>query len=136
MKSDLGGWESFFEEGMKYHKTAQRSVRRPEVFTPAIIQNIAAMSIEKYFMAIFMHRGQLPRNHTMTDLLEEAHEFLSIRPDLEETLRYMDSLQRICSVDDIQVTAPKEEDVPRFIEAATLVSELAGKELGRDVSRF
>jgi HEPN domain-containing protein len=94
------------------------------------------MGIEKYFMAIFMHRGKLPRNHTMTDLLEEAKSFLPIRPDLEKTLRYMDSLQRICSMDDFEIRAPEKSDVPRFIEATTMVAELAGKELGRDVLHF
>lgn len=129
MNSELDGWEAFLEEGRAYHKTAQRSVRRPEVFTPAIIQNIAAMGIEKYFMAIFMHRGILPRNHTMVDLLEEARAFLRIRPDLEATLRYMDSLQQICSLDAIETHEPSRADVPRFIEAMTMVSELARKEL-------
>jgi len=136
MKSELSDWETFFDEGKRYHKTAQRSVRRPEVFTPDIVQNIAAMGIEKYFMAIFMHRGILPRNHTMTDLIEEAGKFLPIRDDLDATLRYMDSLQRICSINDIEIRSPEPSDVPRFIEAVTMVAELAGKELDRDVSRF
>ena len=37
----------------------------------------------------------------------------------------MDSLQQICSVDNIKVTLPKEDDVPRFIEAVDEVEFLA-----------
>jgi hypothetical protein len=133
MKSELADWEAFFNEGLSYHKTAQRSVRRPEIFTPEIIQNIVAMGIEKYFMAIFMHRGSLPRNHTMTDLFSEANSFLQIPEDLSKTLLYMDSLQRICSIDDFSIEKPKTTDVPRFLSALEGVALLAAESLGRDI---
>lgn len=126
MASELADWRAFLEEGRRYHRTAQGGVRRPDVFTPAIIQNIAAMGIEKYFMSIFMKRGTLPRNHTMTDLLEEAASFMIIPGDVEATLRYMDSLQRICSMDDFQISTPRTEDVPRFIEALDSLAAMAG----------
>jgi len=129
MKAESADWVPFLEDGARYHRTAQGSVRRPEVFTPAIIQNVAAMGIEKYFMAIFLRRGTLPRNHTLSDLMKEASSFLIIEPDLAETLRFMDSLQRICSIDDYSIETPSESDVPRFLSALDAVARLAEREL-------
>jgi hypothetical protein len=123
-------WKEFFEEGRGCHKTARGSVKRPQVFTPELVQNIAGMGIEKYFMAIFTHRGLLPQNHTMQDFVEETKAFMSLPRELEETLLYMDSLQSICSVFEFKITKPKAEDVPRFIAAIDTVALLAEQELG------
>jgi len=130
MKAELADWKAFYKEGTQYHRTAQGSVRRPEVFTPEIIENLAAMSIEKYFMAIFMHRGILPKNHTLLDLMEEASLCFPLDPVLVESLTYMDSLQRICSLFECEITQPLPTDVPRFLEAIDLVAHLASQELG------
>jgi len=129
MKAELADWETFYKDGKHFHQTAQGSVRRPEVFTPSIIENIAAMSIEKYFMAFFMHRGSLPRNHTLLDLVEEAQKLISMDPVLVESLKYMDSLQRICSVFEYTIIPPSQSDVPRFLETLDAVARLVGPEL-------
>jgi hypothetical protein len=129
MYAEQADWRRFLEEGRAYHKTVRGSVRRPEVFTPELVQNIAAMGIEKYFMAIFLHRGLLPRNHTMRDFTEESKAFLDLPRDLEESLLYMDSLQSICSIDDIRIEKPKPDDVRRFIDAIDAVAGLAEQEI-------
>lgn len=122
-------WLAFYTDGKGFHKTAQGSVRRPSVFTPEIIQNIVAMGIEKYLMAIFMHRGVLPYNHTMTDLLESARPLLPLSAELEATMRRIDSLQRICSVENFAITKPTAADVPAFLAAIDEVASLADAEL-------
>jgi hypothetical protein len=124
-------WEVFFEDGLGYHKTVLGGLKRPEVFTPELIQNIAAMGIEKYFMAIFTHRGLLPRNHTMTDLVEEYKTIGELSQELEASLLYFDSLQSICSIDDYTIIKPDLLDVPRFLDAVNRVAVLAGEETGR-----
>ncbi|MDR2171034.1 MAG: hypothetical protein LBP59_12900 [Planctomycetaceae bacterium] len=131
----ISDWQQFFEDGRNFHKTACGAVKRPEIFTPEIIQNIAAMAIEKYFMAIFMKRGFMPFNHTMTDLISAAAAMaLPLKSDLIETLYYMDKLQQICSFDSFKITPPTETDIPRFIKAADDVAELAAKELKINVT--
>jgi hypothetical protein len=122
-------WKKFYEEGRAFHKAVRGGLKRPGVFTPEIVQNIAAMAIEKYFMAIFTHRGILPRNHTMRDFLEEAKDFMSLPAELVETLVYMDSLQNICSVFDFKITKPGAADAPRFIAAVDRLALLAEREL-------
>jgi hypothetical protein len=89
------------------------------------------MAIEKYFMAIFLKRRILPMNHTMTDLIGTARLFFSLKPELVETLLYMDQLQQICSLDFIQIISPAESDIARFIKAVDDVAEIADQELTR-----
>jgi hypothetical protein len=122
-------WEQFYADALGFHKTVRGSLKRPEVFTPELVQNIAAMGIEKYFMAAFTHRGLLPRNHTMRDFVEEGKEFLEFPQGLEESLLYFDSLQSICSIDDYNIVKPSPEDVPRFVDAIDRVALLADREL-------
>ncbi len=129
MVNEMVDWEAFYNEGRSYHRTAQGSVRRPEVFTPGIIQNLVAMGIEKYIMALFMKRGMLPRNHTMTDLLEESDGMLPLGANTKETLLYMDGLQRICSMDDFSIQEPTKEDVTRFLAAIDAVASAVETEL-------
>jgi hypothetical protein len=126
-------WKKFYDEGRSYHKTARGSLKRPEVFTPEIVQNIAAMGIEKYFMSIFMHRGVLPRNHTMEDFIGEVKAFFPLPAGLEDSLRYFDSLQQICSIDDYRIVKPEAGDAPRFVEAIDRVALLAERELAGDL---
>jgi len=124
---ELPDWEKFYQEGLGFHTTVLGSLKRPDIFSPSLVQNVAAMSIEKYFMAIFMSHGTLPKNHTMADFLEEAENLFPIDPELQETLLYMDSLQQICSVEKFKITAPKAADVPRFVSAVNQVASLAEK---------
>lgn len=86
MALTLSDWEEFYRDGKSFHKRTRISVDQPQIYTPVLIQNLAAMSIEKYFMAIFMSRGFLPRNHTMSDFVEEIKQIIPIAPGLEEIL--------------------------------------------------
>jgi hypothetical protein len=122
-------WKQFFEDGQGFHRSARSGLKRPEIFTPELIQNIAAMGIEKYFMAIFTHRGLLPQNHTMSDFVAEVKPFMLLPEDLEKSLLYFDSLQSICSIYDFTIIKPKPEDVPRFMDAIDRVAQLAEQEI-------
>jgi hypothetical protein len=128
MNKQMEGWKQFLEDGRGFHRTVLGCLKRPDVFTPEIIQNIAAMGIEKYFMAVFTHRGILPQNHTMRDFTEEVKAFMPLPEDLEASLLYFDSLQNICSFDDFSITKPSPGDVDRFVEAINRVALLAEQE--------
>ncbi|MDR1964357.1 MAG: hypothetical protein LBQ50_11305 [Planctomycetaceae bacterium] len=127
--NDEQTWLTFLLDGRGFHKTVRSSPKRPNIFTPDIVQNIAAMAIEKYFMAVFLERKIMPMNHTMTDLISTAQLFLSLEPELVETLYYMDHLQQICSFDHFKITTPSDSDVPRFLKAVDDVAAIAEREL-------
>ncbi|WP_010260117.1 hypothetical protein [Treponema primitia] len=136
MEKQKKDWEQFFEDGQGFHRTVRGGLKRQNIFTPELIQNIAAMGIEKYFMAIFTHRGILPQNHTMSDFVGESKLFMTLPEDLEKSLLYFDSLQSICSIFDFTIIKPKPEDVPLFVDAIDRVARLAEQEIALPATTF
>jgi hypothetical protein len=61
--------------------------------------------------------------------------FLPLSEDLEASLRYFDSLQSICSIDDITIIKPGREDVPRFVDAIDRVAIMAEQDTGAAVNQ-
>lgn len=92
MEKKKKDWDKFFEDGQGFHKTVRGSLKRPGIFTPEIVQNVAAMGIEKYFMLIFTNRGTLPRNHTMHDFVND---FMIIKPKREDVQLFVDAIDRV-----------------------------------------
>ncbi len=133
MFSEDSDWKTFYNEAKGYHKTLNGCLKRPKVFIPVIVSNIAAMCIEKYFMAAFMYRGVLPANHTMADFIETAAEVKELSPELVEIMEYMDSIQMICSFFNVKTVEPEEKDIPRFIKAADMVAEYVDGIIGSAV---
>jgi hypothetical protein len=123
-------WDKMYEAGKQYRATAHKAVGRPEVFTPSIIRNIAAMAIESYFMAFFMYQGILPRNHTMQDLLADAKKLFSVDPELEHILLKIDDQMQLCSLENFKLTDAVSEDTPEFLKAVDMVAAIAGSEIG------
>lgn len=124
----MKNWMDFMEEGRGFHRTASGAVKRPAIFTPSILQNLCAMAIEKYFMAVFMRHGRLPGNHTMEDMLVEGKALLGIPDALEKKLLRMDELQQICSIDHIKIIEPEPGEVADFVSAMNEVAAIAEKE--------
>jgi hypothetical protein len=125
----MKNWMDFMTEGRGFHRTAAGAVKRPAVFTPGIVQNLCAMAIEKYFMAVFMLHGKLPANHTMQDMLVEGRALLGIPEELERKLLRMDELQQICSIEHFKIIEPGLEEVGDFLEALKAVGAIAEQEV-------
>ncbi|MDR0869159.1 MAG: hypothetical protein LBN39_00040 [Planctomycetaceae bacterium] len=125
----MSDWKTFLEEGRQFHRTAKGSVKRPDIFTPVIVQNIAAMAIEKYFMALFLKRGVMPLNHTILDLCSSAVTLLKLPPHLLKVLAEMDGVQQICSLEHFKITPPSSDDVLRFLNALDETAMIVLKEL-------
>ncbi|HAH62735.1 MAG TPA: hypothetical protein DCL73_11635 [Treponema sp.] len=125
-------WDKMYASGKGYKKAAHNARNRPAVFTPSIVRNICAMGIESYFMAVFMHRGLLPHNHTMRDLLDYAERLISIEPSLRESMLKIDTQMQLCSLDNIKLTEPLPGDIPLFLKALDDVAAIADGELGSD----
>ncbi|MDR1956871.1 MAG: hypothetical protein LBQ30_08465 [Treponema sp.] len=126
-KEEKKEWQRFYEEGQGFHRAIRGRLKR--LSTPALVQNIAALGIEKYFMALCLRRGRLPLNHTMGDLLAEVKTFMALPADLEASLHYFDALQSICSLEVIPVQKPTQEDLLRFMDAIDRIALLTEQEL-------
>jgi hypothetical protein len=128
----IDDWDKMYASGRGYKKTAHNAQNRPAVFTPAIVRNICAMGIESYFMAVFMHRGLLPHNHTMSDLLDDAEKLFPIDPVLKKTMLKIDDQMQLCSLENFKLTDPIPGDIPTFLKALDDVAAIADNELNSD----
>jgi hypothetical protein len=127
----LDDWRQFYQEGDDYLGTAVRAARRWEVFTPEILYNLAAMAIEKYFMALLMRHGDLADNHTMRDLIDSVERHLPIAPDLAATLIRLDAFQEICALNTWRRQPLTTGDIPHILAAARQVNAFVATHLGR-----
>ncbi|MDW7771390.1 MAG: hypothetical protein SCH71_00715 [Desulfobulbaceae bacterium] len=118
----IRGWQNFLQDGRRYLATASAGYgRRKEIFTPKILYNIIAMSVEKFVMAALMRHGKMPYNHTMTDLVEALEEAFphAMPADIREGLLNLDTYQDICDPYEFTIMEPGPEDIPFMLELAS-----------------
>lgn len=109
-------WAEFFTQGMQYRSTAEKSLKRPEIFKPDIIYNVAAMAIEKILLAVFSKHGQLPYSNTLSAMAAEAKEILAFDETLVSDMERMDRMQMICHEESVFCEDMKVTDVPFFLD--------------------
>lgn len=126
----IEGWEDYFTEGEGFLKTADAAYKKEKkAFTPEILYNMIAMSIEKFIMSALMRYGALPYNHTMKDLVEAMDStFPSAIDDLREGLLRMDRYQEICNPDGFRITLPKRSEIPGMMNIAQKLKGLVNAE--------
>jgi len=122
-------WKAFWEQGESYLKLAERALDRKDKFNPAATYNIASMAIEGHFMGRFVAAGGLPRNHTLTDLVEYEREIGSLPEDLAEELLRMDAFQSLCSAESYSRRDPSGEDLASFVGLARRVRDELARHL-------
>lgn len=123
----IDGWETFFDEGKAFLLTATAAhQKQKKAFTPEILYNIIAMSIEKFVMAALMKHGALPYNHTMSDLVEALDTaFPAMIRDVREQLLDLDKYQEICDVDAFTIRPPGADEIPGMLALGEKMQQLA-----------
>lgn len=116
----IQGWEEFRSDGNAFLKTAAKAhAEQKSAFTAEILYNVIAMAIEKFVMAALMRHGELPYNHTMTDLVEAMEKtFPGAIKDLAADLLALDRYQEICDIDAFNITPPEMAEIPGMINLA------------------
>lgn len=122
----ITGWQDFLADGGGYLNIAVGAIaRRREVFTPQILYNLIAMSIEKFVMAALMRYGAMPYNHTMADLAEAMEEtFPGVVVDIRNELLQLDKYQEICDLEGFSIAPPDMEKIPAMLDLAIRVKNL------------
>jgi len=123
-RDEDSSWEEFIEEGARYLKTAVNGARqRSQVFTPEIVYNLVAMSIEKYVMGFLFQKKLLPENHTLRDLMDALRQASELPDDLYESVTGLDRFQEICSLAAYHREVPDKSDVETFITAGNRIRD-------------
>ncbi len=128
-RDPIKGWQEFMEEGKAYLSTATNAyINKRPAFTPAILYNLVAMSIEKLIMAMLMKSGNLPYNHTIGDLVDAMDEFLpGDLGNLGTKLKALDAFQEICDIEEYSIKIPTMIEVGMMLELASRLVKLADK---------
>lgn len=116
-------WRKYFSEGDQFLHLAEKGIHNPQKFSPETLYNVVAMGIEKHLMALFLYKNNLPEGHTLTSLLSYGEKYLAIDGDIFRTLAYMDSLQEICSLDDIHRKTPTAAELAMMIKVAVRIQQ-------------
>lgn len=128
----ITGWEDFYRDGKDYLRTVSAAYdNRKAAFTAVILYNMISMAIEKFVMAALMHRGAMPYNHTMADLVEALElTFQGAVDRFRDELLALDAYQEICDLDAYSITPPSMEEIPGMLELARKVQRLAVESTG------
>lgn len=89
--------QTWLMEGRQYLSAAAGTTKK---FNLTIRYNLLAMAFEKFVMAILMHYGTLPENHTFSDLLAGLEQVMEVSPEMKRTIIRLESAQEICSFTD------------------------------------
>lgn len=108
-------WDDFYSYGVMYMSIVEKSAARRDHFTPVLIYNMSAIAIEKLIMGVLIQNGTLPFCHTLSGMAEFSKNIIGFDEGLVNDMNVMDSMQMICSEDDISSKIPEIEDVPFFI---------------------
>ena len=124
-------WRRYVRDGEQYLRTAREAVqKRRAVFTPEILYNLVAMSIEKSIMGYLMSRGDLAENHTMGDLAVALERNAGPLPGLTSGLRRLDRYQEICDLDAYKRRPPSAAEIPAMLEIGQSVREWVAEQTG------
>lgn len=112
----ISDWRMYLQDGISFLATANNAARkRRDIFTPEILYNIVGMGIEKLFQAYLMFHGDLADHHTMIAIIRSVERHTGPLPEMEKELRYLDSFQELCDLDQYNHRAPEWDDVPRIL---------------------
>lgn len=125
----LADWRNFLREGDQFLNTALRAVQKQRAaFTPEILYNLAAMAIEKHFMALLMFHGDMADNHTMADLISSVERHLVFDQGFKERLLFLDAFQDICDQDSYRHSPPDPAEILAILATAEEVRDfVAGR---------
>jgi len=123
----IQGWDEYLHEGDAFLRTGLAAHEKgKQAFTPEILYNIVAMTIEKHVMTSLMYKGELPYNHTMGDLVAAMEAvFPEAIAEIKGSLLDLDRYQEICDVDTFNIIPPTAEEIPQMLALAVKMQALA-----------
>jgi len=110
MKISNLNWRTWLKNGDQYLSAATPKNKAGR-FGANIRYNLLSMALEGYAMAILDYHGDLPENHTYTDLMAALEEVVLIEGSLKKRILACENIQSICSIDKYSRNDPTEEEL-------------------------
>lgn len=116
----------YLKDGDAFLKAAAGGRSRPAVFSPEIVYNLLAMSIEKYFMGMLAFHGDLADNHTFSDLIDSLERHMPLAPEIVAALKELEQTQNICPIfEGYQRHEPDRAQLARMVEITERLKQMA-----------
>ena len=113
----MESWQSYWEQGGSYYRTACGGYKRPEKFNPDALFNLVAMSIEKMSMAMLLKVSAMPEGHTFLDLAKSLDKVAPLPNDLKDNLIRLDDFQAgFCSLVSEPARTIALDDIPPMLQ--------------------
>ncbi len=119
-------WKKWLKDGDAYLKGMPRPGIKSK-FGTDIRYNLLSMGFESYVMAILDFKGNLPDNHTYTDLIDGLERVMPIDPELKARVLKYESIQEICALDKFTILLPTEEEISDLHEVILEFKTIAHK---------
>ena len=132
MKTDNLNWQTWLKNGDQYLNAATPK-KKTSRFGSSIRYNLLSMALESYVMAILDYHGDLPENHTYTDLMIALERVVPIDNTLKKRILAYENLQSICAIDRYSRKDPTEEELTDLKGAIDEMSRIAHKTCAIDL---
>jgi hypothetical protein len=120
---------NFIKEANEYYKVAVGGVKRKKVFTNEILYNLISISIEKYFMGFLTSKNQLPKCHTLKNMINEVKTLVEVKESIVQKMYYFDDVQQICSIIDYNRKTISDHDIDEMISVLGEIKDLVDQNL-------
>ncbi|MFT3740310.1 MAG: hypothetical protein QM786_16305 [Breznakibacter sp.] len=107
--------ESYYQRALQFQTIMQR---------PSLVFNLAAVSLERYLVAICDLYGEEPKNHNYITLMRTVEALVEVPKELNKRIKAMDWIFGICSIDDYRHPNPGEKDMENALVLCTEVQKL------------
>ncbi len=113
----MNDWQSYWEQGGSFFKTACGGYERPGKFNPDALFNLVALSIEKMSMALLLRESVLPEGHTFRDLASGLEKVAPLPDGLMKNLIDLDDYQSgFCSLEAEPSNPISRDDIPFMLQ--------------------
>jgi HEPN domain-containing protein len=116
--------KEFLKEANDYYKLSVGGMKRKNIFTNEILYNTISMALEKYIMALFVSKNELPECHTLKTMAKDMRKFVELDDDLIEQLYYYDNMQNLCSLANYDKKSITDEDITNMISVLEKIKAL------------
>jgi HEPN domain-containing protein len=120
----IEGYDTMIKGADSYYNSAKKSFYKGDnKFNEELVFNILTMSVEKYLVGLLMSKGNMPMNHVIKYLLQEAEEYFTLDKIIHEQLAKVDDYLYICSMDDFTKKVPSKEELENILLAVDKLKE-------------
>ena len=125
-------WQDALKQAEEYRSACIGGMEKRDIFTPRILYNILALSVEKYCMSLFHYHHHMPECHTFFDLSRSLEEVIEnkLNEEFIQNIKDLDKPQMAeCSLEIFKPEPLGYHDIDVYLNTLEKVRSLVRSEL-------